>query len=366
MLKNSIHAILSLLFLFAWTHSLPSEELIDVVYTWVDGSDPLWQASLNEYAKKDNASTLAIAKKRFKNRDELLYSLRSIYAFAPWVNHIYIVTCGQTPEWLMPHPKITIVSHDEIFKNPNDLPTFNSMAIECNLHRIQGLQEHYLYFNDDVFLGAPTTPDTFFTKDGKMKLFFSDRKLSTGIPVQGDEGFIAASKNTSALLDARYGVKRRHTHAHTPYPTIKSLVFSVEALFPAVFASVSTHRFRSLVDYTVTNGLIPYVAFYTGQGKKESVAQDTISFGKDLVNDRKLLTSLLQSSPKFFCIQDASNDDNTESIALLHEFFESYFPAPAPWEKTETDTALILENDAKNYSPTPQVRLQSAPLPHQE
>jgi hypothetical protein len=33
------------------------------------------------------------------------------------------------------------------------LPTFSSPAIEANLHRIAGLSEHFLYFNDDVFLG---------------------------------------------------------------------------------------------------------------------------------------------------------------------------------------------------------------------
>ena len=149
--------------------------------------------------------------------------------YAPWVRHVYIVTNGQVPSWLnIDHPRITIVTHAEIFppshpasalsrmngtaplssaplsdgnsngnsgnsgKSGNSgssgnsgnsgvgggtrgdpsspsssasaapsvsaasspfLPTFSSPAIEANLHRIPGLSEHFLYFNDDVFLG---------------------------------------------------------------------------------------------------------------------------------------------------------------------------------------------------------------------
>tara|TARA_R110002050_G_scaffold150757_1_gene277697 strand:- start:234 stop:554 length:321 start_codon:yes stop_codon:yes gene_type:complete len=82
---------------------------------------------------------------------QLRYSLRSIMKFAGWVRHIYIVTNGQVPSWLdVSHPRITVVAHEEIFTDPSDLPTFSSPAIEVHLHRIPGLSNRWIYFNDDV------------------------------------------------------------------------------------------------------------------------------------------------------------------------------------------------------------------------
>jgi hypothetical protein len=326
-----------LFFLIFFSCSLFANELIDVVYTWVDGSDPHWLSLFTQYAEKESGaiSSGATAKKRFKDHDELKYSLRSIYQFAPWVNHIYIVTFGQKPEWLIETPMISIVDHHDIFSHPEDLPTFNSMAIECNLHHIPGLQEHYLYFNDDVFLGAPTSPHDFFSPSNKMKIFLSKRAISLSPPTEGEEGFYAAAKNTRALLDSTYGPETRYMHAHTPYPSLKSVVSKVEEQFPEIFRLVSSHRFRSLNDYTITNGLIPYVALYTGHGEAISNQWFTVSFGKDPWRDRKTFRKVLLSHPRFFCLQDGSDEDNPLSLLLLDSFFSEYFPEPAPWESKQ-------------------------------
>ena len=59
-----------------------------------------------------------------------------------------------------------------IFRNKSHLPTFSSPAIEANIHHIPGLSNRFIYFNDDVFLGAPTMPDDFFTSVGQ-KVFWA-------------------------------------------------------------------------------------------------------------------------------------------------------------------------------------------------
>ncbi|XMA37048.1 hypothetical protein O1157_11655 [Streptomyces albogriseolus] len=80
--------------------------------------------------------------------------------YAGFVRHVYIVTDGQTPEWLdADAPGITVVDHKDIFPE-GVLPVFNSHAIETRLHHIPGLSDHYLYFNDDVFVGRSVTPST--------------------------------------------------------------------------------------------------------------------------------------------------------------------------------------------------------------
>ena len=63
--------------------------------------------------------------------DQLKYSLRSIELFASWTRDIYIVTNGQTPNWLnLEHPRVKLITHEEIFTNQSNLPSFNSAAIE--------------------------------------------------------------------------------------------------------------------------------------------------------------------------------------------------------------------------------------------
>lgn len=140
---------------------------IDVVYTWVNGSDPEWFREMSYYRNHENgtenASKSATAS-RFRDNDELKYSLRSLERFAPWVHRIFIVTNGQIPLWLdTNNPKIKIITHKEIFPDPSVLPTFSSPSIEMNLHRIPGLSEYFVYFNDDVFLGSPVFPYDFLS-----------------------------------------------------------------------------------------------------------------------------------------------------------------------------------------------------------
>ncbi len=307
---------------------------IDVVYTWVDGSDTAWQKTKETYAKKDLSINPAVhAHRRFKDHEELKYSLRSIQAFAPWVSHIYIVTAGQRPKWLKDHPKISIVDHKAIFTHPNDLPTFNSMAIECHLHHIPNLAEEYLYFNDDVFLGQPVAETAFFTPDRKMKLFPSKRAFSRSFPACGEEGFTAATKNSCALLKHIFGKAPTYMHSHTPYPLKKSFVESLKKKFTTIFDHVSSHRFRSIDDFAMTNVLIPYAALYMNQAIEEKPNCTTVSVGRGPGNDASVLTTLSQARPLFFCIQDASDDDSPEKDKALHDFFEAYFPTPGPWEQ---------------------------------
>ena len=78
---------------------------------------------------------------------------------------IHFVTCGHVPAFLnLAHPKLHHVKH-EGFLPPEVLPTFSSHAIEMNLHRIPGLAEHFVYFNDDMFL-IRSVPETAFFRDG--------------------------------------------------------------------------------------------------------------------------------------------------------------------------------------------------------
>lgn len=71
---------------------------VDLVYTWMDGYDEKWLNKKNYWLDQVEESSLCdVSKKRYESNDELKYSLRSVEAFVPWVNHIFIVVNNQKP-----------------------------------------------------------------------------------------------------------------------------------------------------------------------------------------------------------------------------------------------------------------------------
>eukprot|EP00794_Sanderia_malayensis_P020317 gene20317-22316_t len=115
-----------------------------------------------------------IASSRFADNDELKYSLRSVDKYAPWIRKIFIVTNGQIPSWLnLDHPRIKIITHEELFLNKSHLPTYSSPAIEAHIHRIPGLSKKFIYMNDDVFFGDYIWPDDFYTHAKGQKVYLT-------------------------------------------------------------------------------------------------------------------------------------------------------------------------------------------------
>lgn len=134
---------------------------IDIVVTWVDGNDPAWQAERAGYLEEKGSK----GDLRFRDWGLLRYWFRGIEKYAPWARRIYFVTWGHVPEWLnTDHPKLRVVKHADYIP-AEYLPTYNSHTIELNLHRIEGLSEQFLYFNDDFFL-TRETPAAYFFRDG--------------------------------------------------------------------------------------------------------------------------------------------------------------------------------------------------------
>ncbi len=141
---------------------------IDFVLPWVDGSDTAWI----ELKKKYEASSVnmccsdaeANTECRYRDYGLLKYWFRSVERFAPWVNRIFFVTCGQKPDWLdESNPRLRLVDHKDYIPSEY-LPTFQSNTIELNLHRIADLSERFVLFNDDTFLLRPAEPEFFFKK----------------------------------------------------------------------------------------------------------------------------------------------------------------------------------------------------------
>lgn len=132
---------------------------IDFVVTWLDSSDSKWQESYLKY-KQDTKGR--IEKARFRNMHIFQFWFRSVERYAPWVNKVFLVTNGKFPDWINKDcPKLVLVKHEDFIPKVY-LPTFNSRVIELHLHKIKGLSEHFVYFNDDMILNSHVRPEYYF------------------------------------------------------------------------------------------------------------------------------------------------------------------------------------------------------------
>ena len=133
---------------------------IDFVVLWVDGNDPEWLKEKAEYREDTTDESNSV--NRFRDWGLMKYWFRGVEKYAPWVRKVHFVTWGHLPDFLdISSPKLQIVKHTDYLKKEY-LPTFSSHTLEMNIHRIPGLAEHFVYFNDDMFLLRPVEKDYFF------------------------------------------------------------------------------------------------------------------------------------------------------------------------------------------------------------
>lgn len=308
---------------------------IDVVYTWVDGDDPAWRERMLR-ARADMRGTAyhpeAQAANRYQSRDELRYSLRSLEMYAPWVRHVYLVTDRQVPTWLAPSDRLTVVDHRDIFTDPSVLPVFNSSAIISQLHHIEGLSEHYLYFNDDVFLGADARPADFWHGSGIAKVFPSTKPRAFGRARHEDAPHFNISKNIRLALEESVGRSVSYATQHTPYPQIRSVNYEIEQRFADVVDGTARQRFRHHDDIALDQ-LFHYYAQATGRAVPATLPYFYVNVG-DAASIVKLRRLLAARDGTLFCLNDAPEPGRDPIPAQdVAAFLDAYFPIPASFER---------------------------------
>ena len=319
-------------------HAFDVDFPIDVVYTWVDGSDPAWQerkatahaavglGELNEYASNES---------RFLSRDELRYSLRSLDMYAGWVRHVYLVTDDQVPPWLdTDNPRITVVSHRELFGDRGRLPTFNSHAIESQLHHVPGLSDHFLYLNDDFFFGRPVEPRLFFHGNGIARFATSTAKLGLGATGSFDRPVMSGGKNNRDLLFKEFGRTTTNKFKHVPQSLLKDVLFEMEERFPEQFEATASAQFRSPRDLSVLSSLHQHYAYLRGravEGRLRYLYADIAA----PTTARRLERLPRSRDYDTFCLNDhdTSGVDPVEQQRMMHSFLSRYFPLPSSFEK---------------------------------
>ena len=329
---------------------------IDFVVTWVDGSDPIWQEKKSHYDGAINTSKNSMnSVKAYREWGTFKYWFRGVEKFAPWVNKVYLVTDQQKPEWLdINHEKLIIVDHKEIMK-PENLPVFSANPIETNLHNIDGLSEKFVFFNDDMYLTAPTLPNDFFSEDGLPKY---NTALSPIIPEPHGTGNFQINdieiintyfSRNEILKNGKFfrvnqGLKNiiksilyRNGKAicgfwesHLPYPLLKSTYELIWNKEKELLEKTSASRFRSPSDTNVW--LFKYWQIASGQYE---VGDPNLGRLFSLDNASNDLWTLLNSKKyKIMCINDGFNIEDEESV--MQDFIKAMntlFPQKSGFEK---------------------------------
>lgn len=341
----------------------PDNTCIDFVLTWVDGFDPDWQAEKALHQPGVSGDTFDLQnddRARYEDWDLLRYWFRGVESFAPWVNKIHFVTWGHVPSWLdVDHPQLNIVKHED-FIPAEYLPTFSSHPIELNLHRIEGLSEQFVYFNDDMFLIAKTNARDFFRKGLPCaSAGLSPRRVRKGdwlyAPLNNiaiiNEHFQPRSSivpNLGKWLHRGYGktnvlnvlmlafpVFYGFNEYHLPSSFLKSTYEEVWAKEEDILKETSSHRFRHHRDvsqWLMENWQFASGTFMPRSKKFGKVFQLSGDISKALP---QLYDYITEQQGKIVCVNDG--DLTTEQVeaakSTVHQAFENLLPQKSSFEK---------------------------------
>lgn len=301
---------------------------IDVVYTWVNSDDPAWQELISPYREVSSYDG-----DRFAQVDELRYSIRSLFTFAPWVRKVFIFTNCAPPTWFVASDRVQWIMHDEVIPE-HYLPLFSSHSIETFLHKIPGLSERYVYFNDDVFLSAPVAPDDFFTPYGQSV----SRMEPNGVVhylqglVRNDtaEEWQHAAVNSAELLLQQTEVMPTKLHRHTPHAYVKSAYEDMELAFPREMHITRSARFRQKSDFSFTS----FIYHHFARSKGRAVHIDEEGMIVRSTNYKRFLERKVYSKQRFFCINDGGGSaSNSQFNKFKKDFLTSHYRFRSPAEK---------------------------------
>jgi hypothetical protein len=343
---------------------------IDFVITWVDGGDQNWRRTKALYTGTSTSGNSYPAKamledgteERYRDWGLLPYWFRGVEACAPWVRTVYFITQGHLPSWLnTAHPKLKIVNHDAFIPGEY-LPTFSSRTIELNMHRLPGLSEHFVYFNDDMYLLNKVVPSLFFQKGlPRDMLAFQPVVANPKNPVMSHT-YLNNTLVLSKYFDKRKGIRKHPGHyfkigypplyfcynllevafplftgfytVHGPSPFMKQTFTTMWEKEGDVLHKTCLHRLRSSEDVSIY--LIREWQKLSGTFVPYNPAKDTAYY--NLSNDNRKLCKTIEIGTKpIICINDGPALHDVQAVkCALHQAFAKRFPLPSAYEKGAT------------------------------
>lgn len=312
-----------------YKHSSPKNK-VDIVFTWVKDT-PEFIKEKNEWLQKEKDTYMQPSAIRYSDNEELKYGIRSIEKYFPYFNNIYIIAKdGQYPDFLKrDNPRIKVIKHSDIMPK-DDLPTFNSRAIEMHLHRIPNLSDNYLYLNDDWMFLEHVDPSYFMDKNDKPYVYTSRRKIQRMSNINPkSNGFMCGLTFNSEILDNIGKKEERNEILHNPIMYNKTFDYEIEKYFKNyfhgndtknLFDKTSGAKFRRCDDLYLVSLIKPYL--YKYWHNCEHKFDDQIIINSFNNPNQKL-------NNKFMCVEniDGNNFDK------YTEFMTKLFPEKSSFEK---------------------------------
>ena len=330
---------------------------IDIVVTWVDHTDKKWLEERERYLGNKSEECFI---ERYRDWDLMRYWFRAIEQYAPWARNIIFVTEGHIPSWLnTSNEKLRVIKHRDYIPSEY-LPTFNSIPIELNFHRIEGLSEHFIYLNDDYFLNAPVSKTDFFE-------FGLPKYYAAAIPIKTWKNLTYYHHlfNNVSCINRNFDVRKcidEHPErwfskkykdyimfnrtvyisnyisgfyeSHIPFNLRKSTLATLWKKEPELLHNSCTHKFRNPMDvqlllvkwWDVMNGdYIPYALHEFPDAYFEDMRHESKEI-EDVLNNDSILTMCLNDNGSI------SDEDYKAGKAILHDIFEKKYPQHSSFE----------------------------------
>lgn len=292
---------------------------MDIVITYVNGLDPEWQKDYEKHTKNP------ILEKRFRDWGTLKYLLRGIEKNMPFIRKVHLIVAreSQVPEWIN-RENVNIVLHKDIIP-AEYLPTFNCNPIEMHLHRIKGLDEQYLYFNDDMFPLKPCKPTDFF-HNGKAFLGMSRHLFALDMYKNICRNSDRTARKALGMRSSLCFLRPQHVCS----PMLKSVCEEVyEKVEEDILSSLTTTREGNnlnqylFLDYMYLKGILI----------NRRLSKKHFSLG--ITSPNKLRKFLERPTHKFTCINDVqmSEEKYTTIRRVQIETFERILPEKSKYEK---------------------------------
>lgn len=328
---------------------------IDFVITWVDMNDPTWQAKFSKYSGNKNNTKNGVCDARFRDYGFLKYWFRGVEQFAPWVRKIHFITDGQKPEWLdESNPKIHLVNHKDII--PEEfLPVYNSAVIERYIHRIAGLADHFVYFNDDFYIINHVSPERFFQNglpcdiavfsyNPSWSQWYKRIKNNIRLINRHFDKKKVLSQHHDKWYDKSYGMKARWNYLlhfyskfitlrvpHNAQPYLKSTFDDVWKAAGEELTETSHNRFRSLTDFTPE--LFRTWQICQGNFTPYNTYRDTKMFPL-MIRSKQAIKAIYEQKYTLICLNDNVHIHHYDQVMQqLNEAFKHILPEQSSFEK---------------------------------
>lgn len=355
--------------IFSDSKALIEKSEIDFVLPWVDDTDKEWQKDRKKWSKATidcsgvnkamQKDELDDSEERYRDWGLLKYWFRGVEKFCPWVRKIHFITYGHLPEWMdTQHPKLHIVHHSDYIPE-RYLPVFNSNVLESLLHKIHGISDKFVYFNDDIYLINDISPELFF-KEGLPcdMLAFQPVIANPNNPVMSHilmNNMIVLAKHFSKrknvlkqpgkyfkigypprnfiynLLEMAFPQYTGLYTVHGPSPFLKDTFTEVWREEEDILGNMMNNKFRCNTDMS-------QYLFREWQKLKGNFSAVNLhryfSYFEINGNDHKLIRMITDQKKKIICINDTGKSFEFEKEKReLQNAFEKILPQKSLFEK---------------------------------